>query len=100
MLIDVLAKNAILDRPNLEFNDSVGIVGSTHPDSLTAMLLVEPDLIRGWRESRVVVETASELTRGYSLVDDRPDRGAPNARVIDEIDAEGFYRAYCRLLAG
>lgn len=90
----------ILDRPNLEFNDSVGIVGSTHPDSLTAMLVVEPDLIRGWRESRVVVETASELTRGYSLVDDRPDRGAPNARVIDEIDAEGFYRAYCRLLAG
>lgn len=90
----------ILDRPNLEFNESVGIVGSTHPDSLTAMLLVEPDLIRGSRPVRVAVETASELTRGYSLVDDRPDRGAPNARVIDEIDAEGFYRVYCRLLAG
>lgn len=89
----------ILDRPNLEFNDSVGIVGSTHPDSLTAMLLVEPELITGSRAARVRVETASDLTRGYSLVDDRPERGAPNARVIDAVDAEGFYRSYCRLLA-
>lgn len=89
----------ILDRPNLEFNDSVGIVGSTHPDSLTAMLLVEPELIVGSRQARVRVETASDLTRGYSLVDDRPERGAPNARVIDAVDAEGFYRSYCRLLS-
>lgn len=89
----------ILDRPNLEFNDSVGIVGSTHPDSLTAMLLVEPELIVGSRQARVRVETASDLTRGYSLVDDRPERGAPNARVIDAVDAEAFYRSYCRLLS-
>jgi inosine-uridine nucleoside N-ribohydrolase len=63
------------------------------------MLLVEPELIVGSRQARVRVETASDLTRGYSLVDDRPERGAPNARVIDAVDSEGFYRSYCRLLS-
>ena len=89
----------ILDTPNKEFNARVGIQGSTHPDSLTAMLMVEPQLIV--RESRkfVAVETHSELTRGYSLFDDRPERNAPNARVIDEVDAQAFFDAYKRLLA-
>ncbi|MCU1417401.1 MAG: Nucleoside hydrolase [Schumannella sp.] len=89
----------ILDTPNKDFNASVGIEGSTHPDSLTAMLMVEPDLIL--RESRqfVAVETRSELTRGYSLFDDRPARNAPNARVVDEVDAPGFFARYRELLA-
>ncbi len=88
----------ILDTPNLEFNGSVGIVGSTHPDSLTAMLLVRPDLIRASARKFVAVEHHSELTRGYSMFDDRPARNAPNATVITDIDADGFYRAYCDLL--
>jgi purine nucleosidase len=88
----------ILDRPNLEFNGTVGIVGSTHPDSLTAMLLVRPDLVRASSRRFAAVEHHSDLTRGYSLFDDRPARNAPNVTVIDDIDAEGFYRAYCDLL--
>lgn len=88
----------ILDTPNKEYNARVGIEGSTHPDSLTAMLMVEPGLIA--RESRqfVAVEAHSELTRGYSLFDPRADRNPPNARVIDEVDAAGFFAAYRRLL--
>jgi purine nucleosidase len=88
----------ILDTPNLEYNDGVGIVGSTHPDSLTAMLMVEPGLIRAESARFVAVETHSELTRGYSLFDDRPNRNAPNVRVIDDVDAEGFFVAYRDLL--
>lgn len=88
----------ILDTPNLEFNESVAITGSTHPDSLTAMLLVEPELIRASRRMFVAIEHHSELTRGYSLMDDRPQRNAPNATVIDDVDGEGFFRAYQRLL--
>lgn len=88
----------ILDTPNLEYNDGVGIVGSTHPDSLTAMLMVEPELIRAESARFVAVETHSELTRGYSMFDDRPSRNAPNVRVIDDVDAEGFFAAYRDLL--
>jgi purine nucleosidase len=90
----------ILDAPNLEFNEGVAIEGSTHPDSLTAMLLMRPDLIRSSSRRFVAVECGSPLTRGYSLMDDRIERNEPNATVIDDIDAEGFYRAYCDLLAG
>lgn len=88
----------ILDTPNLEYNDGVGIFGSTHPDSLTAMLMVEPGLIRAESRKFVAVETHSELTRGYSLFDDRPQRNAPNARVIDDIDDDGFFAAFRELL--
>jgi purine nucleosidase len=53
------------------------------------------------RSSRqfVAVEHVSDLTRGYSLFDSRAARNAPNATVIDEIDAAGFFEAYKALLA-
>ncbi|HEY9498301.1 MAG TPA: nucleoside hydrolase [Terrimesophilobacter sp.] len=89
----------ILDKPNIDYNESEGIMGSTHPDSVTAMMLVRPDLVRSSSRKFVAIETASELTRGYSLFDDRPHRNAPNATVIDEIDEEGFFRAYVELLS-
>lgn len=88
-----------LDGPNLSYNEGVGIVGSTHPDSLTAMLLVRPDLIVSTSPAFVAVETRSELTRGYSLMDRRAERNAPNARIVDAVDAEGFYRAFQDLLS-
>lgn len=88
----------ILDTPNLEYNEGVALMGSTHPDSMTAMLLVRPDLIRRSSRKFVAVETRGELSRGYSMFDDRPERNAPNATVVDEVDAQGFYRAYVELL--
>lgn len=90
---------SILDTPNLEFNEGVEIMGSTHPDSMTAMLLVEPELIRASSRKFVAIEHHSELTRGYSLFDDRAERNAPNATVVDDIDAEGFFNSYKRLLS-
>jgi purine nucleosidase len=95
---DIARFFTILDSPNLEYNGTVGITGSTHPDSLTAMLLVRPDLIRASSRRFVAVEHHSDLTRGYSLMDDRPKRNEPNATVIVDVDADGFYRAYCDLL--
>ncbi len=88
----------ILDTPNLEHNEGVSIFGSTHPDSMTAMLLVRPDLITRSSRKFVAIEHTSELTRGYSLFDDRPERNEPNATVIDEIDGPGFFEAYKQLL--
>jgi len=88
----------ILDTPNLEFNEGVSIFGSTHPDSMTAMLLVRPDLIAASSRKFVAIEHQSELTRGYSMFDERPERNAPNATVIDDVDALGFFEAYKELL--
>jgi purine nucleosidase len=93
---------SILNAPNREFNGSVGLHGSTHPDSLTAMLLVEPALIRASSPRYVEVETRSELTRGYSLMDSRESRPSgdqkPNATVIEEVDEQGFYTKFMTLL--
>ncbi|HEY0186438.1 MAG TPA: nucleoside hydrolase [Cellulomonas sp.] len=88
----------IVNRPNRVHNETVGLPGSTHPDSLTAMLVVRPDLVLEASDAYVAVETAGELTRGYSLMDRRRDRHEPNARVVDRIDAEGFYAAMVELL--
>jgi purine nucleosidase len=88
----------ILDTPNLEYNESEGIMGSTHPDSVTAMMMVEPELILETSRKFVAIETVSELTRGYSMFDDRAHRNAPNATVIDRIDEDGFFRSYVELL--
>lgn len=88
----------IVNKPNIEYNKSHGIMGSTHPDSVTAMMLVRPDLVRARSRKFVAIETRSELTRGYSMFDDRSERNAPNATVIDEIDSLGFYEAYVELL--
>lgn len=91
---------SILDKPNRDFNHQVGVPGSTHPDSLTAMLLMEPGLVRRRSRRHVAVEIHSDLTRGYSLMDHRLDRAGSesNATVIDEVDAEGFYERFCDIL--
>lgn len=93
---------SVLDAPNKEYNESVGVPGSTHPDSLTAMLMVEPSLIQRSSRRRVEIETQSNLTRGYSLMDPREVRRVDgkefNATVIDEVDALGFYTKFVDLL--
>ena len=83
----------------LAFDESVGIPGSTHPDSLTAAVLVHPDLVLESSRYAVDVETGSDLTRGYSAMSWGVHDLTPNARVIEKIDAEGFYSYLRGLLA-
>jgi purine nucleosidase len=83
----------------LAFDESVGIPGSTHPDSLTASILLHPELILESAPYNVAIETSSELTRGYSAMSWGVHDLAPNARVIEKIDAEGFYSYLRGLLA-
>ncbi len=76
----------------LAFDEGVGIAGSTHPDSLTAAVLLHPELVTADARYAVSIETASELTRGYSAMSWGVHGLAPNARVIESIDPEAFYR--------
>lgn len=105
-LDEIAALNSPLSRfftrvcaATLAFDRSVGIEGTTHPDSLTVALLLHPELVRRASEYHVDVETAGELTRGYSVMSWGVHGLPTNATVVEEIDAEGFYVGLRELLA-
>lgn len=82
----------------LDFNESVGVDGSTHPDSVTLSCLLHPELILDENTYRVDVETSSELTRGYSAMAwDKFARPA-NAHVIEKVDKKAYFEHLDQLL--
>lgn len=85
--------------PTLEFDRRVGIDGTTHPDSLTASVLLHPELITRTAPYHVDVETAGDLTRGYAAMSWGVHGLTPNATVVEEIDADAFFRHITHLLA-
>ncbi|CAM3733177.1 nucleoside hydrolase [Nocardiopsis rhodophaea] len=83
----------------LEFDRSVGIDGTTHPDSLTAALLLHPELVRRSARYNVDVETSGELTRGYAAMSWGVHGLPDNATVVEDVDAAGFYAYIAGLLS-
>ncbi|GAB3692663.1 nucleoside hydrolase [Saccharopolyspora tripterygii] len=84
----------------LEFDRSVGINGTTHPDSLTAAILLHPELVTHTGQYHVDVETQGELTRGYAAMSWGIHGLEPTATVVEEIDASAFYGYLGRILGG
>ncbi|THG30868.1 nucleoside hydrolase [Naasia lichenicola] len=78
-------------KQTLEFDESVGIAGSTHPDSLTASVLMHPELILKSSGYNVAIESESDLTRGYAAMSWGVHGLADNARVVERIDSAGFF---------
>ena len=71
--------------------EKYGTDGGPLHDPCVIAYLIKPELFRG-RDCNVTVETASELTMGMTVVDwwgvtKRPG----NAKVMREIDADGFF---------
>lgn len=83
----------------LAFDESVGIPGSTHPDSLTAAVLLHPELVTASAQYAVDVEAASELTRGYSAMSWGIHDLEPNATVVEDVDAGAFHEYLRSLLS-
>jgi purine nucleosidase len=83
----------------LDFDESVGIPGSTHPDSLTASVLLHPELVLASSRMAVDIETSSELTRGYAAMSWGVHGLEANATVIESVDGQAFYRLLSQLLA-
>ncbi len=75
------------------FDSAAGIGGSTHPDSLTALIALDPSIVLAAGAYRLDVETESELTLGHTVFDWRA--AAPNVRVVERADGPAFY-AYMR----
>jgi purine nucleosidase len=76
-----------------------GSEGGPLHDPTTIAWLLRPDLFSG-RDCNVEIETASELTRGATVVDwwgvtDRPK----NAFVLNDVDADGFFDLLTERLA-
>ncbi len=82
----------------LGFNESVGIFGSTHPDSITLAALLHPEIILDSKQYRVDVETQSELTMGYSAMAWDKFGEEANAHVMEEMDGQAFYAILARML--
>lgn len=83
----------------LEFDERVGIPGTTHPDSLSVMVVLEPDLVTASAEYNVDVETGSELTRGYTAMSWGIHGLEPNAKVIEAIDGDRFFELICEIFS-
>jgi purine nucleosidase len=75
----------------LEFDESVGIPGSSHPDSLTVAIMLHPELVTKSAPYAVDIEADSELTRGYSAMSWGIHGHKPNARVIEAVDGPAFF---------
>ena len=75
----------------IDYDESVGIDGSTHPDSLTIAALLHPELVLAEARYRVDVETVSSLTRGYSAMAWDKFGLAANATVVEAVDAVAFF---------
>ena len=82
----------------LDYDESVGVDGSTHPDSLTVAALLHPELVLARASYRVDVETASELTRGYSAMAWDKFGLTPNATVVEAVDTLAFFDLLERML--
>jgi purine nucleosidase len=76
-----------------------GTDGGPLHDPCVIAWLIKPELFSG-RQCNVVVETASELTMGMTVVDWWGVTGRPkNALVMRDIDADGFFALLAERLA-
>ncbi|MDH3231452.1 MAG: nucleoside hydrolase [Alphaproteobacteria bacterium] len=79
--------------------DRYGMEGGPLHDPCVIAYLLRPGLFAG-RRARVCIETQSELTMGRTVVDWWGITGDdPNALVINEIEADGFYALITERLA-
>jgi len=81
------------------FERSMGVPGTTHPDSMTCAAIVEPSLVRKTREVHVDIETQGDLTRGYSSIDSLGVLGKePNCTLVEDFDTQGFLELFLGIL--
>lgn len=86
-------------RKVLEFNATQGILGTTHPDTLTMAMALDESLWLEGKDYYVGIETKGELTRGTSVVDRlNVWHRAPNAHVCLKADGARFRERLMTLL--
>jgi purine nucleosidase len=85
------AVTGLLEFYNIYDQTRRGRAGAPLHDPCTIAWLLRPDLFAG-RDCHVAIETAGEHTTGRTVVDWSSRTGRPpNAKVIHQIDADGFF---------
>lgn len=74
-----------------EFDSAAGLGGSTHPDSLSVAIALNPALVLDERPYRVDVELRGEHTRGATVFDGRATDARVNATAVHKVDGGAFY---------
>jgi purine nucleosidase len=80
-----------------DFDFGAGLGGSSHCDSLTALLAIDESYALKVGRYRMDVETAGALTRGATVFDWRSE--TPNVTVIERADGERFFEYMVEMLA-
>lgn len=89
----------LLEFYNIYDQTRRGRAGAPLHDPCAIAYLLRPELFEG-RACQVAIETTGEHTLGRTVVDWSGRHGkAPNARVIHEIDADGFFALLTERLA-
>jgi inosine-uridine nucleoside N-ribohydrolase len=93
------AVSGMISRPRPGGIARFGVAGHPLHDPCVVAYVLWPDLFHG-RDCHVTVETASETNMGRSTIDwFGSTREAPNAHVIERIDADGFFERLTGALA-
>jgi purine nucleosidase len=79
-----------------EFERSLGVPGTTHPDSMACAAIADPSLVLATRPAFLDVETRGELTRGYSHIDFAAE--SPNCAVVTDFDTLRFLELFLAIL--
>ena len=77
------------NQATFDFDFGAGLGGSSHCDSLTAVLAIDDSFAVATAQYRVDCETAGELTRGATVFDWRSTR--PNCTVVERADGDRFF---------
>lgn len=86
-------------RKARQFNETQGIHGTSHPDSLTMAMALDPNIFIDGEEDFVAIETTGLHTRGTSVVDRLGVLNrAPNARVCLQANGDRFKAVLMRML--
>lgn len=80
-----------VNRDALAFDMSVGIPGSTHPDSITCAIALHPELALKTAPYNVQIEINSDLTRGYSAMSWGVHGLPANADIVEEASNKDFH---------
>jgi purine nucleosidase len=84
------------NQATFDFDFAAGLGGSSHCDSLTALLAIDDSYALETARYGLAVETDGTLTRGATVFDWNSD--APNVTVIERADSERFFQYMLQLL--
>ena len=85
------------NQATFDFDTRVGLAGSSHCDSLTALLALDRSYATAEGRYRVEVETEGRITRGATVFDWQSDDDHVTA--IEKVDGERFYEYMLGMLA-